>query len=759
MIKKTLSMALSMAVGLGTLTSCTQQGSIDMPFVEDELKQSYTAVAEGSALTLYVDGSVSESGDGTEAAPFKTIADAQAAVRALKSGEGLPVGGVTVLVKDGEYYLTETLSFTAEDSGTAESPITYVSESKSGAVLTGGLILSAEDFEPLSEAEKARIIDPFAKENTVKVDLKTYGLTYADWGELYPKTAFASQYDDVEGDSPSELFIDGVRAVTARWPNEDFLTVKDVVDYGDFYLTNFPQEYQNRRDDQIRNPELGALQNPKGATFTVENEIIEHMKHWQTIDGVLTRGYFRWGWYDEAPSIEAVDYEKGTITHAQAIYDSISINGRFFFDNVFEELDTEGEFYIDRQNGILYVYKTDNFDRAQIILSTSISDLVQISDSSYLTLKGFKLCATRGNGVTANGNNITVDNCNISNIRGYGIVLNGKGNRVQNCEIASVGGYGVSVSGGDEENLISSESYVYNNYIHDFGQVLRTYNGAVHFSGCGVTVSHNEIANAPHMAVGGSGPNHVFEYNEVYNVCTETSDCGAVYCGLNYNSYGTVFRYNYFHDIGNSSGDSHGIYWDDGLSGQTAYGNVMINIKGHSFMIGGGRDNIVENNIIINSTMNVHCDTRVRDGILYDGWFDINATIKMSDQIRAFKQNEAWLAAFPTFATVIPYSPDYTGDMNDPNYMINPANNKVQNNFIYFLDEKCPMLAEDLFTMDISDEAFLFIEPVNNYFMQNVFKDFPHWHNGDYTLGKNSKAKELCPEFEIIPFTEIGRID
>ncbi|MBQ2881846.1 MAG: hypothetical protein IJE40_06220, partial [Clostridia bacterium] len=242
-------------------------------------------------------------------------------------------------------------------------------------------------------------------------------------------------------------------------------------------------------------------------------------------------------------------------------------------------------------------------------------------------------------------------------------------------------------------------------------------------------------------------------------VCTETSDCGAVYCGLNYNSYGTVFRYNYFHDIGNSSGDSHGIYWDDGLSGQTAYGNVMINIKGHSFMIGGGRDNIVENNIIINSTMNVHCDTRVRDGILYDGWFSINATISMSDQIRAFKQNEAWLAAFPTFATVIPYSPDYTGDMNDPNYMINPANNKVQNNFIYFLDEKCPMLAEDLFTMDISDEAFLFFEPVNNYFMQNVFKDFPNWHNGDYTLGENSKAKELLPEFEIIPFTEIGRID
>ena len=394
MMKKMISMALSAAVVLGALASCTEQGSMDMPFAEDTLKQGYTAIAEGSALTLYVDGSVAESGDGTESAPFKTIAEAQAAVRSLKAGEGLPLGGVTVLVKDGEYYLSETLNFTAEDSGTAESPVTYAAESEFGAVLTGGLILSADDFEPLSEEEKQRIIAPFAKENTVKVDLKTYGLTYADWGELYPKTVFASQYDAIGEEAPSELFIDGVRAVTARWPNEDFLTVKDVVDYGDFYLTNFPQEYQYRRDDQIRNPELGALQNPKGATFTVENEIIERMKLWQTVEGVLTRGYFRWGWYDEAPSIGAVDYENGTITHAQAIYDSISINGRFFFDNVFEELDTAGEFYIDRQNGILYVYKTENFDRAQIVLSTSLSDLVQISDASCLTLKGFKLCAT-----------------------------------------------------------------------------------------------------------------------------------------------------------------------------------------------------------------------------------------------------------------------------------------------------------------------------------------------------------------------------
>ena len=32
-----------------------------------------------------------------------------------------------------------------------------------------------------------------------------------------------------------------------------------------------------------------------------------------------------------------------------------------------------------------------------------------------------------------------------------------------------------------------------------------------------------------------------------------------------------------------------GIYFDDPFSDQTAYGNVLINIPGYAFLIGGGR--------------------------------------------------------------------------------------------------------------------------------------------------------------------------
>ena len=159
----------------------------------------------------------------------------------------------------------------------------------------------------------------------------------------------------------------------------------------------------------------------------------------------------------------------------------------------------------------------------------------------------------------------------------------------------------MSINGGDSWNLISSENVVYNNYIHDWARVEATYRSGISIGGCGNLVSHNEICNSPHQAIGWGGPNHIFEYNEIYNVLTETADCGVFYGGRNYISHGCIIRYNYIHDIGFEGIDNaFGIYFDDGMTGQTAYGNIIMNVTGRGFLIGGGRDNRVYNNIIIN---------------------------------------------------------------------------------------------------------------------------------------------------------------
>ena len=198
-LKKIAATAMAAIVGCSTLASCSAPNLENLlSFNEEASEKKYSSSVEGSAMTVYVDANAETSGDGSESEPFKTIQEAQAKIRELNAHENLPVGGVTVLVKSGQYKLTESLKFTAEDSGTAESPITYVSEEEYGAVLTGGLILSASDFEALNDDEKARLSDETARNMVVKVDLAKYGIS--------------TEAISTIGSNAMEIFIDGARA-------------------------------------------------------------------------------------------------------------------------------------------------------------------------------------------------------------------------------------------------------------------------------------------------------------------------------------------------------------------------------------------------------------------------------------------------------------------------------------------------------------------------------------------------------------------
>ena len=107
-LKRFISGVLSSALAISLLASCSQQRTMEIPFVEEKTTTKYSSVVEGSALTIYVDAKAKDGGDGSESAPFKTIPEAQAKIREIKAGEGLPIGGITVLVKDGEYKASDT---------------------------------------------------------------------------------------------------------------------------------------------------------------------------------------------------------------------------------------------------------------------------------------------------------------------------------------------------------------------------------------------------------------------------------------------------------------------------------------------------------------------------------------------------------------------------------------------------------------------------------------------------------------------------
>ena len=723
------------------LTSCSQP-QFDFEFVEEEAVREYTSNVEGAALTIYVDANAKEGGDGSEKAPFKTITEAQAKIREMKAGEGLPVGGVTVLVKDGAYRLSESLIFTEEDSGTAESPITYVSESEFGAVLTGGLILSADDFEPLNEDEKSRLIDDAAKNKVVKVDLSKYGIAV----------------DEIEtiGSNSMEIFIDGQRSALARYPNEDFIRTKDVIFVGDVHEAFTDIDFDERGEAYYVEGYDGSIHN-RGGIFTLADDIIERIAKWSSFENIYAQGYFKWSWSSSTPLIGNINIEESSVTLAHAVTYGVSRGAPFYFFNVYDEIDMQGEFFIDKETGTLYIYKTENFDSAEIMMSLLPSLAINASNVSYMTFKGFGICATRNNGINVVGNNIMIDSCKVYNVRGGGINVNGSDITVQNCEVWNVGTWGIEAFGGNTVELIPSGILIYNNYVHDYAIIQRTYQSAISVGGCCVVVSHNEICNAPHQAIGWNGPNHIIEYNEVYNVCFETADCGALYTGRNFVTYGSIIRYNYIHDIGHGSVQAHAIYWDDGLSGQTAYGNIMVNTSSHAILAGGGRDNVIENNIIINAkNYPIVYDQRTRDEVLRPdvAWFTHNEEMA---NVLVYTRNDVWNNAFPTYGKIVPWYENYDGDKDDPYLSGNPANNSVKNNITYYFNEYPSQSNISFSSYKIDKDVYKFSTIENNYIIQDYLGDFSGWHNGDYTMIANSKAQELCPDFEPIPFDKIGR--
>jgi len=109
------------------------------------------------------------------------------------------------------------------------------------------------------------------------------------------------------------------------------------------------------------------------------------------------------------------------------------------------------------------------------------------------------------------------------------------------------------------------------------------------------------------MAIGLGGNDHLIEFNEVHHVCMETHDAGAFYMGRDWSQRGNVVRYNFFHEMGN--GDVQAIYLDDWTSGVTVYGNICQGAL-RGILVGGGRDNIMENNIFVNCGQAIHIDQR-----------------------------------------------------------------------------------------------------------------------------------------------------
>jgi len=337
---------------------------------------------------------------------------------------------------------------------------------------------------------------------------------------------------------------------------------------------------------------------------------------WKNADNGMIVGYFKYEWAMENIYIDKDNSTLGFIALSKEPTYGLESGQRFYAMNMLEELDVEGEYYIDYASKILYYYPTSEFGTVNPELSVLKDELFRLENAYNITFEGITLENTRGNGIYAtSGKYVTIDNCVVRNIGNGGVIINAKESKVVNSDIYAIGGTAVRVSAGSNEKLTAGNVVVKNNKIHDFGRIFRTYQGAVNVNGSGNTVQYNEIYDAPHCALRFTGSNHLIANNEFYNVVYESCDAGAIYAGRSWTAWGTVIKDNYFHDIVRAEGlDSHSVaavYCDDQLTGTTVEGNVFENCY-RPVLFGGGTGNIFKNNTIVDCETGIQYDNRGR---------------------------------------------------------------------------------------------------------------------------------------------------
>ena len=678
-----------------------------------------------------VDGD--DANDGSFEKPFATIEKARDVIRTLdKAGRD----GITVAIKAGDYSVAG-VTFTAEDSGTEECPIIYTAYGDGEVIFNAGVTLKPGEFaEVTDEAVLARLQDK-VEENIVYIDLGKLGITAEDYGKLYAIGSYnaASQYDgDYVGPQYAELFVNDTRQTIARYPNEGWLGTGAVVDLGQ------PREFEGNDIDY--GMDWYSIRNPEPTTYELDKELAERIKDWKLVDDIWMFGYWYYDWADGSTPLGEVDFEAMTITPKFVCGYGAKEGASYYFYNVLEELDAPGEWYLDRENAILYMYKPDNMEEADIKLSLSLDNIIKGEDADYLTFRRITFQGTRSDAISLTGDNNTVEYCIVKNVGGNAIVMDGYNNLAANNEITHTGKGGIIIKGGVQETLTPGNSRAYNNLIHDYSEIYATYQPAVYLQGVGNICDHNEIYNAPHEAIQFAGNNHLMEYNVIHDVCKLTDDGGAIYAGRRWDWYGNTIRYNAIYDLGTPGHYMPtGIYYDDGLSGQNVYGNLLVNVPDIGIKLGGGRDYICENNIIINT---VRSSIRYMD-TLYTGWEADDESI-LENLALAPWESELWQTTYPALQGLF-WDETRT---DDPLFWGNCAGSEVNGNIVVSQSGELGEIADNpaqysdisgntVYGMDMLDE--IFVDP----------------DNGDYRIKEDAPIYEMIPDFEEIPYDKIGR--
>lgn len=386
--------------------------------------------------------------------------------------------------------------------------------------------------------------------NAEEVSIKGSQQLYPKW-EKYTDDIFVTQVP--ENLNFDQLIIDGKAQILARYPNYN--------EEGHYW--------QGYASDAISKERLASWKKPEGAYFHALHKGKWGGFHFQ-ITGLKDDGTpeLVGGHQNNRPSIPHDEYR--------------------MVENVFEELDSAGEWFLDINENKLYYWPSKNVN-----LNTSkfevavLKDLIKVLGTLENPVKNVSISGItfkntqrtfmedfepllrsdwtiyRGGVLFFEGTeNCTIKDSEFINLGGNVILASkyNKGLRIVGNHIHECGASAVSFVGdasavrspaftykeyidlaemdtlyGPKNELYPRECLVKDNLIYRIGRIEKQTAGVQISMAMDITISHNSIYDVPRAGINigdGTWGGHILEYNDVFNTVLETSDHGS------FNSWG-----------------------------------------------------------------------------------------------------------------------------------------------------------------------------------------------------------------------------